>query len=64
LRELLNGGRTDLPPDVSKVVERYAGVALTMAEFYQKLETVSKTTPYPADHLEGLIAAANVRSFA
>lgn len=48
-----------LPPLVSPIdtlIKQYAPIALVMDEFYQKLQKESKSTPYPATHLESLLA--------
>lgn len=45
----------DLELPVANIIKRYAAIALIMAEFYQTMQRVSKSTPYPAKQLEKLL---------
>jgi hypothetical protein len=41
-----------LPESAAAIVNRYAPIAIVMKEFYRKLQTESRTTPYPVDEIE------------
>lgn len=56
LREYVNGKKGEITPPIAALIKQYAPIALTMDEFYQKLQKESKSTPYPAIHLEHLLA--------
>ncbi|MFG1964804.1 hypothetical protein [Nonomuraea sp. NPDC049028] len=45
------------PPAVAAVIRRYAPVAAVMNDFYGELSGVARTTPYPAEKVEGLLSA-------
>ena len=45
------------PPAVAAVIRRYAPVAAVMNDFYLELFGVDRTTPYPAEKVEGLLSA-------
>jgi hypothetical protein len=63
LRDYLNGrAHASLPASAAGIVERYAPLALSMADFYRRLQTVSKLTPYPADELARALRSTSERS--
>jgi hypothetical protein len=41
----------DLPPAAARIVARHAPVVAVMSAFFSRLQTVSKSTPYPAEEL-------------
>lgn len=53
---------TDLPPAAARIVARHAPVATLMGEFFQRLLTVSKSTPYPAKPLHHALHVARPSS--
>ncbi len=55
LHEYLNGKYGEILPTIVPTVDRYASIALIMAEFYDSLIKTSKLTPYPKDKLEELL---------
>ena len=55
LRQYLDGERGELSPTISSIVKRYGQIALVMADFYPKLQKVSKSTPYPTAELDCLL---------
>jgi hypothetical protein len=55
LRAYLSGKRCEPAPALASAIKRYAPVALTLDEFYQRLKKVTKTTAYPAAELERLL---------
>lgn len=57
LQEYLEGERGELSPPLAAIIKRYSPIAFAMDEFYQKLQKETKSAPYPAACLEGLLAA-------
>ncbi len=55
LHEYLNGEYGEISPALATTVNRYAPIALIMAEFYQSLIKKSKLTSYPKETLEHLM---------
>lgn len=55
LRDFLNGKLDEPSPSITALIKRYAPIALVMDEFYQNLQKETKSTPYPAVHLESLL---------
>jgi hypothetical protein len=52
IRENLDGnGYTDLPASAAAIVARHSPVAAIMGQFFTDLQTVSKSTTYPAESL-------------
>jgi hypothetical protein len=49
-----------LTPAAARVVKRYALVAAVVNEFYRKLHTEDRTTPYPGDEVERACGAAEM----
>ena len=45
-------GRLAISPTIAAIIKKHAEAALTMDEFFQKLQKVSKATPYPAIRLD------------
>jgi hypothetical protein len=61
LRDYLNGrAYPALPASAAGIVERYARLALVMGDFYRRLQTVSKLTPYPGEELARAVQATNM----
>jgi serine/threonine protein kinase len=56
LKEYMNGKFPELAPSIDVMIKQYAPIALTMDEFYRKLQKESKLIPYPATHLKSLLA--------
>jgi hypothetical protein len=56
LKEYVKGENEKLESSLDATIKKYAPIALTMDDFYQKLQKESKLTPYPATHLESLLA--------
>lgn len=52
LREYIAGQRGEVAPAIASIIKRYAPIALTMDDFFQKLQKESKSTPYPAIQIE------------
>lgn len=53
LRDCATGqGCGELPGPAASIVMRYAPIAVVMGEFFRKLQTISRTTPYPVDEIE------------
>jgi len=52
LQEYLQGKLDITSPQIATIIKKHAGVAMIMDEFFQKLQKVSKSTPYPAIQLE------------
>lgn len=53
LRDCAEGkDRSDLPAPAASIVARHAGIAVVMGEFYRKLQTISRTTPYPVKEIQ------------
>lgn len=48
-----------LPPTVTRIILRYAPIAVVMNEFFRKIMTGSKKEPYPVNELDRLLANAN-----
>lgn len=46
------GCEARLPESAATIVQRYAPIAVVMKEFYRKLQTESRTTPYPVAEIE------------
>lgn len=55
LSDYINGNLKNLEPAIEHIVKRYAEIGLTMDEFFQKMQKISKSTPYPAKQLEKLL---------
>jgi hypothetical protein len=55
LREYLAGELDAVSPIIATIIKRYAPIAFTMDDFFQKLQKESKATPYPATHIKKLI---------
>lgn len=55
LREYIEGKRGGVAPAIATIIKRYAPIALSMDAFFQKLQKESKSTPYPAIHIEKLL---------
>ena len=47
----------EVPPQAAAVIRRYAPVAAVMNDFYWKLHTESRTTPYPVDEIRRVCTA-------
>ena len=56
LKDYMSGKLPTLAPSLDTLIKQYAPIAFVMDEFYQKLQKESKSTPYPATHLESLLA--------
>ena len=56
LKDVPNDKIGDLEPPVANIIKRYAAIALVMADFYQNMQKISKSTTYPAKQLEKLLA--------
>ncbi|MBI2792810.1 MAG: serine/threonine protein kinase [Gammaproteobacteria bacterium] len=55
-------GARALGPAAASIITRYAPLAIVMNEFYRKLQTEARTTPYPpAAELERLCAAVDLQ---
>ena len=53
LYEIISGKSTRLlPHDISLIIARHAPMALVMNDFFKKLQSQSKITPYPSLELE------------
>lgn len=55
LRQIIENGLNELTPAVAKFIKRYGLIALTMDEFFQKLQKESKFTPYPTSLINDLL---------
>lgn len=55
LRELSESKPNQLTPTLARLIKRYGLTALTMDEFFQKLQKESKSTAYPASLLNDLL---------
>ena len=51
----------DFPRGPANIVDRYAPLAIVMNEFYRRLQTESRTTPYPAEQAELAIDVIRLR---
>lgn len=56
LQKVNNDEMSDFEPAINKIIKLYAPIALVMADFYQNMQQVSKSTLYPAVQLANLIA--------
>jgi hypothetical protein len=61
VRAVANGRTLDvlipnLPPSVAEIVQRHAPVAAAFNNFYARLHSESRSTPYPREEIEALLA--------
>jgi hypothetical protein len=62
LKAYLHGKEKNrLPAGIDAIVKRYATIALTMDDFFQKLQKTSKLTPYPVAHLDYIMSKMEAR---
>jgi hypothetical protein len=55
LRDYIDGKLGKLYLTINNTIKRYANIALVMDDFYKNMQKVSKSTPYPYQHLESLL---------
>lgn len=46
-------------PSIDKIISRYMPMSHLMGDFFKKLKTITKTSPYPADELDRLVVTIN-----
>jgi hypothetical protein len=59
LQNATNDKVSDFEPVVAKIIKQYAPIAQIMADFYQNMQQVSKSTLYPSEQLTKLLADIN-----
>jgi hypothetical protein len=62
LHELIQSEPTQLTPILAACIKRYGSIALMMDDFFQKLQKDSKSTPYPASCINGLLTKNESRN--
>jgi N-acetylglutamate synthase-like GNAT family acetyltransferase len=55
LKNIANDELREVEPSVAIIIKRYAAIAEVMADYYQNMQKVSKSTPYPAEKLKKLL---------
>lgn len=56
LQNIANDEMGGFEPAVAKIIKLYAPIALIMADYYQSMQQVSKSTPYPEVEFKKLLA--------